>query len=261
MPAEVKILCNGFTNADSVADLGEERTQPTITLVRDGDMVMVVDPGILESQQILIDALGKENLTVEDVNVVFITHSHIDHYRNIGMFSNAKTLEYYGLWDNGKVENWSENFTPNIKILHTPGHDYSGLTLLADTGSEGEHPGIVAICGDVFWKENYPQKTEDDVYASNSDKLKESRDMVLQMADWVIPGHGEIYKNNRHGDGTKKEAVPAKEKKEAKIIVKCKKCGREMTSSKDKCYCRPYFCYRCCECGLDCDLCYCSHQK
>ena len=108
MPAEVKILIEGHTNADSVSEAGEENTQPTITLVRDGDFVIVTDPGILEDQQILVDALAKENLEVEDVNVVFITHSHLDHYRNVGMFPNAKTLEYYGLWDKGGIENWSE---------------------------------------------------------------------------------------------------------------------------------------------------------
>ena len=74
MPAEVKILIEGTTNADNVVETGEEKTQPTITLVKDGDLIMVVDPGILEDQQFLIDALQKEGITVEDVNVVCITH-------------------------------------------------------------------------------------------------------------------------------------------------------------------------------------------
>ena len=60
MPAEVKILVQGLTNADSVAETGAEHTQPTISLVRDGDLIMVTDPGVLESQQVLIDALEKE---------------------------------------------------------------------------------------------------------------------------------------------------------------------------------------------------------
>ena len=45
-----------------------------------------------------------------------------------------------------------------------------------------------------------------------------------------------------------------------KAVVKCKKCGREM-QQKDKCQCRPWLCFGCCECGLDCDLCGCSHKK
>ena len=185
--AEVKILIEGYTTADT-AESGEEKTCSTITLVRDKDIIMVVDPGVLEDQQMLIDKLKEEGLTIDDVNVVCITHSHIDHYRNIGMFPKAKTLEYYGLWDKNTVEDWKEQFTDDIGIIKTPGHDSSSITLLVKT-----EKGTIAICGDVFWKENFP---EDDAYASDKEKLKESRKKVLETADWVIPGHGGMYKVN-----------------------------------------------------------------
>jgi glyoxylase-like metal-dependent hydrolase (beta-lactamase superfamily II) len=254
MPSELKILVEGCTNADIVGETGEEKTQPTITLVRDGDLIMVVDPGILESQQVLINALKKENLTVEDVNIVCITHSHIDHYRNIGMFPNAKTLEYFGLWNKDTVDDWSENFTSNIQILHTPGHDYTCITLFVMTKD-----GVVAICGDVFWRENYPQNPKDDAYASNSEKLQESRKMVLKMADWIIPGHGKMYKNDRNAGEQEEKSVKIKTK-EPKIVVICKKCGRQM-KQEDKCKCRPWICFKCCECHTDCDNCNCSHKR
>lgn len=250
MPAEVKILVEGDTNADFVSRTEIEKTRPTITLVRDKDLIMVVDPGILESQQVLTDALQKENLTVEDVDVVCITHSHIDHYRNIGMFPRAKVLEYYGLWDKDTVKDWSENFTPNIQILHTPGHDYTGITLFVTT-----QDGIVAICGDIFWKENHPENPIDDNYASDFDKLKKSREMILKTADWIIPGHGPMYENDR-------SIMPGQEdteNKKSKSVAICKKCGRRMRE-KDKCQCRPQLCYNCCQCGLDCNNCSCSHR-
>jgi glyoxylase-like metal-dependent hydrolase (beta-lactamase superfamily II) len=252
MAAEVKILIEGYTNADSVAETGEERTQPTITLVRDGDLVMVVDPGILESQQVLIDVLEKENLTIKDVDIVCVTHSHIDHYRNIGMFPDAKILEHYGLWSRNGVENWSENFSQNIQILHTPGHDHTSITLFVTTSD-----GIVAICGDVFWKENYPKEPEDDNYALDLKKLEQSRRMILKMADWIIPGHGGMYKSNRNAVVSKKVSAD-KTKSQASTV--CRKCGRQMIK-KDSCLCRPWLCWRDCECGLDCDTCRCSHRK
>jgi len=259
MPAEVKILVEGYTNIGFVDQSEGEKTWPTITLVRDGDLVIVVDPGILESQQVLIDALEKEELTVQDVDVVCVTHSHLDHYRNIGMFPRAKTLEYYGLWDKVGVESWSENFTSNIKVLHTPGHDYTGITLLVTTGPDSGYPGVVAICGDIFWRENYPQDPKDDAYASNIERLKESRDMILKVADWIVPGHGAIYKNDKSAATAENEVAVETKKEKAKIVVVCKKCGRKM-EQKDKCLCRPYLCFRCCECEIDCDACSCSHK-
>ncbi|MEK7166876.1 MAG: MBL fold metallo-hydrolase [Patescibacteria group bacterium] len=101
--AEVKILIEGYTTADT-AEAGEEKTCPTITLIKDKDIVMVVDPGVLEDQKIIVNKLGGEGLTIDDINVVCITHSHIDHYRNIGMFPKAKILEYWGLWDKNTVK-------------------------------------------------------------------------------------------------------------------------------------------------------------
>lgn len=180
--AQVKILIEGYTKADD----GSEKTCATITLVRDKDLIMVVNPGVLESQQMLIDALKNEGLAMGDVNVVFLTHSHIDHFRNIGMFVTAKTLEYYGLWDKNTVEDWQVQFTGDIKIIKTPGHSNTALTLLVKTDI-----GTVAICGDVFWKENYP---DEDIYADEKEKLVESRKEVLKLADYIVPGHAGMYK-------------------------------------------------------------------
>lgn len=180
--AEVKILIEGYTSSDS----GGEKTCATITLVKDKDIVMVVDPGVLENQDLLTDALKNEGLAIEDVNIVCLTHSHIDHYRNVGMFPEAKTLEFYGLWDKNTVEDWEEQFSDDIKIIKTPGHDSTNITLLVNT-----EKGKIAICGDVFWKENYP---EEDPYADDLEKLKESRKEILEKADWIIPGHSGMYK-------------------------------------------------------------------
>ena len=185
MKAEVKVLVEGYTNEDSIESGEEEKTCATISLVKDKDIIMVVDPGVLESQQELIDALKKEGLRVSDINVVCLTHSHIDHYRNIGMFPEAKTLEYYGIWDKNTVDDWEEQFTENIKIIKTPGHDKTSVTLLVET-----EKGKVAICGDVFWKEGLPVVDE---YADDMDKLKESRKKVLELADYVIPGHDKMF--------------------------------------------------------------------
>ena len=186
--AEVKILIQGYTtdSLEGSAENGEEKTCSTITLIRDKEIVMVVDPGVLENQKMLTDRLEEEGLSLNDVNVVCITHSHFDHYRNIGMFPLAKTLEYWGLWDKNTVEDWNEQFSDDIKVIKTPGHNYDSLTLFVQT-----EKGVVAVCGDVFWRENSPKN---DPYASDKEKLKESREKVLETADWVIPGYGGMFK-------------------------------------------------------------------
>ncbi|MBT4870527.1 MAG: MBL fold metallo-hydrolase [Candidatus Diapherotrites archaeon] len=186
MVAEVKVLIEGSTNADGLAEGEEERSWPTITLIKDNGLNIVTDPGTLRNQRLLIDALAKENLTVDTIDMVFLTHSHIDHFRNVGMFPTAKVLEFYGIWEEDTVEEWKEQFSEDIQIIKTPGHIANGLTFLVKTKK-----GVVGVVGDVFWKENFPEKDE---YASDLAKLAESRKLVLREADFIIPGHGPLFK-------------------------------------------------------------------
>jgi len=185
--AEAKILIEGYTSADIKESEG--RTCPTMTLIRDGNNIIITDPGVLPSQEILKEKLKEEELSIDDINFVFLTHSHLDHYRNVGMFPCAKVLEYFGIWDGDKCDEWQEKFSKDIKIINTPGHNSNSLTFLVKTKR-----GTVAICGDVFWKENYPKN---DPYASDPAELSKSRKKVLQLADYIIPGHGEEYKVNK----------------------------------------------------------------
>ncbi|MBU1037100.1 MBL fold metallo-hydrolase [Patescibacteria group bacterium] len=182
--AEVKILIEGYA-----ADYVGGRSCSTITLVQDNNLNIVVDPGTLPNQKMLVAKLKKVGLNVDEINIVFITHSHMDHYRNIGMFKNAKSLDHWGWWQGDVWKEYKNPLSDNIKVFKTPGHSYDSVTLLVKTKD-----GTVAICGDVFWKKDFPAK---DPYASDKKKLQQSRKRILKIADYIIPGHGKIYKVNK----------------------------------------------------------------
>jgi len=177
--AQVKVLIKGYST--------KEKARATISLVKDKGIIMIVDPGSLENQNLLVNKLRGENLKTKDVNYVFITHSHPDHYINAGMFPKAKIIDSWAIWSGTKFQQRrSERFTDNLSIIETPGHDYSSITLIAKT-----ERGNVAVVGDLMWNNNYKAK---DPYATDSRKLMESRKKILKIADWIVPGHGDIYK-------------------------------------------------------------------
>ncbi|MGV8141845.1 MAG: MBL fold metallo-hydrolase [Candidatus Woesearchaeota archaeon] len=180
--AKVKIIVPGYIMH------GSGIVCSTCTLIKSEGKNIIVDPGTTKNQRIIIDALKKEGLTLRDIHVVCITHSHLDHYRNIGMFENAKSLDYWGLWSKDKLSfNTKERqFNKDIRVLRTPGHSYDGITLLVKTDT-----GIVAICGDIFWKKDYPKK---DVYAFDAKQLEKDRTMLKKVADYIIPGHGKMFR-------------------------------------------------------------------
>lgn len=184
--AEVKIIIEGFTNSDCREKGEEEKTRCTTALIRSDDKIILTDPGVLDDQQIMIDALANENLTVKDITDIFVTHSHPDHYRNVGMFPTARLIEYYGVWDGGKCDDRPRNLTKDLEIIETPGHSLDALTMLVKT-----EEGITAIVGDLWWSEKGPKF---DKFASDMDMLLENRDKISKIADYIVPGHGKIFK-------------------------------------------------------------------
>lgn len=84
----------------------------------------------------------------------------------------------------------------DIEIIDTPGHVSEHLSLLVDT-SEGK----VAIAGDVIWWSDTQeqivdpyQKELNQAVDMNMESLIKSRKKLLQMADYIIPGHGKKFK-------------------------------------------------------------------
>ena len=67
----------------------------------------------------------------------------------------------------------------------TPGHSYDGISLIVKTKT-----GKVAICGDIYWRKDYPKK---DIYANNQKRLLQDRKLLLKIADFIIPGHGSMF--------------------------------------------------------------------
>lgn len=61
----------------------------------------------------------------------------------------------------------------------------------------------MCIAQDVFWWEDGKQETDSvqklldlqDPFASDPEALQQSRKLVLDLADWIIPGHGVMFRN------------------------------------------------------------------
>ncbi len=192
--AEVKVLIQGYAREEGDVEFASSAT----TLIRDSGVNVIVDPGM--DRKRLLDALKNEGLSVADINFVILTHYHLDHTLLAGMFGNAKVLdnELFYSWD-GKIEEHGGKVPgTGIEIIRTPGHDPFHCTVLVQTGEFGK----VAVAADVFWwTDGEEQKTDKeslmnhkDPYMKDEGKLKESRKKVLELADYIIPGHGKPFR-------------------------------------------------------------------
>ncbi len=181
MFAKVKVLVAGCLASES-----DGRTCPTVTLVQDKNLNIVVDPGTVSDFNLITKSLAENGLELNDINLVFLTHCHFDHFYNVSAFKSAEVFDFWGIWKNNLIRENPGQLSENISVINTPGHSYDSQTMLVKT-----EEGLVAICGDVYWKENWPVIDE---YASKLNQLAESRDKILKVADFIVPGHGLMYK-------------------------------------------------------------------
>jgi len=190
--ATVKVLIPGY--AKEIA--GGWLASSTTTLIIDNGQKIIVDPGT--NRPLLLQKLKEEKLTPEGINYVFMTHYHPDHNLLTGIFANAIIMDDGLFYRNDKQ--WDhQGIIPDtdIKIIKTPGHDQFHASLIVPTND-----GIIVVAGDVFWwSDNEDQKTDrkslldrHDPFEKDHLQLITSRKKVLSLADWIIPGHGQMFK-------------------------------------------------------------------
>ena len=186
---QVDILIQGYNKND----VDPEEFASTTTLIRTGEHNIVTDPGTHKSVDTYINALEKYGLTLDDIDYVFLTHDHLDHVRDVALFPNATVINRWGFHKGDEhPEQEDEEFEvfPGITRVAAPGHATSESVLFVDTKI-----GKVCVAGDVFWYADFgPEK---DPYVLNEKELQASRKMVLERADYIIPGHDKMVKVER----------------------------------------------------------------
>ncbi len=170
-------------------DNGARKVASTIALVKGDGVLIVVDPGMVTDAGLITKSLINRNVKSKDITHVFISHHHPDHTINIGLFPNAEVIDFWGKY---KGDIWQDHkdgyeLAPGIKVLRTPGHTKEDASLVVETGK-----GIFVFTH-LWW---FPNMTpENDPLAWNQEVLEKHREHILKIADWIVPGHGKMFKN------------------------------------------------------------------
>ncbi len=189
--AAVKIIVKGYFKW-----LNEERNQfkasSTVTLIKDGSVNILVDSGNHEIEKKLLTALKKEGLKPSDIDYVIITHHHADHVANNHLFRNAIMTDWLTSYKKDKfvvdfdiLSKKKNIISPNVYIIPTPGHSDDACSVIVNTAK-----GAVAVSGDLF----VTKQVEKNIYVSDQKEYKKNAKKVLALVDYIIPGHGVIFK-------------------------------------------------------------------
>lgn len=176
---------------------GGRRVASTIGLVRGTGATVIVDPGFVSETSLLLQALQKSGVNPEQVTHVFISHHHPDHTINTALFPNATVVDFWATYKGDMWEDHGDNYViaPGIKVLRTPGHTSEDASLVVDT-NQGTvvftHVWWFLSDGTLVPKGLFPPA---DPIAENPDQLDTSRSRVRDLADCIVPGHGQPFPN------------------------------------------------------------------
>ena len=178
--ASVHLLHAGYTG---------ERTASSIVLVRDGDALIVSDPGMVARRSLILDPLAKLGVDPAAVTHVFLSHHHPDHTMNVALFPNAEVVDF---WARYRDDLWLDmpgdgyRLSPKAQLWLTPGHTAEDASLIIEADD-----GVYAMTH-LWWHAD--RTPELDPYADDQRAIEAGRERVLAVADVVIPGHGGAFR-------------------------------------------------------------------
>ncbi|MFH1832736.1 MAG: MBL fold metallo-hydrolase [Candidatus Levyibacteriota bacterium] len=187
---KVKVLIEGYAREIK----GGWVASSTVTFIESNGKKIIADPGCNKKK--LAEALEKEGIKTGDIDYVFLSHNHSDHVFLAALFENTKRVDELYIYS-GDIITEHNGIIPDtdLKIILTPGHMEEHCSLVIPSPK-----GTYVVAGDVFWwYENEKQKViidkpDNDPEHMNLQKLITSRKKILEIADYVIPGHGKMFK-------------------------------------------------------------------
>lgn len=184
----IDILIEGYAN---ITKSGWDASGTTTLITTDTELKIIADPGA--NRDLLLQKLDERGLVVGDIDMVFLTHHHLDHAMNVGIFPNARVIDEEAVYTQSvAIEGVKMLPGTDMTVMATPGHEYAHAALVVPTKD-----GTVVVAGDNFWwttseKQEVDLHKKDD-FAEKMDELVASRKEILAIADWVIPGHGKMF--------------------------------------------------------------------
>jgi glyoxylase-like metal-dependent hydrolase (beta-lactamase superfamily II) len=171
----------------------------TTTLIRGEGIHILVDPGWRDEP--LLAALAERCLAPEQIDLIYVTHLHPDHFRSARLFPEARWLAY-----GPEIEHWRDKIAEvdhdilarlepvhaevhaDVHIVPTPGHTMQHTSVLFQSGGRR----ILIAADALLCREYYEHRTVHPI-SEDAELALRSLAEAGEMADTIIPGHDAPY--------------------------------------------------------------------
>lgn len=198
------IWYEGFTDPE-IRKMSEDfgiTSQPTVTLVKTDGLNILIDPGWHDP--------GKPNrlsmdmqyfgLNRHNIDEIFITHWHHDHWNGISLFPNVR-VTYAGISQSVVKMHLKDDAEGRELVKLSEGEDWhSGMEVISTIGHTSHDHSVkmhlkdkvyIASGDAIVSKMYYETKTffPNDRVEEHKEDLLASYDKIVRQADFIIPGH------------------------------------------------------------------------
>lgn len=164
----------------------------SVTLLQHEGQNILVDTGGRGMFHAIKIGLKEHGLDPSDINVVILTHLHLDHSYNVCRFPEARLFAWMHEWRDRETVRIKDidgfRLFDRITLIQTPGHAEEHISVAV----EGDDGAMTVISGDAV-NEEYSLTGAIKAFVYDETLYRKSADRILAMADAVIPGHGRIF--------------------------------------------------------------------
>jgi glyoxylase-like metal-dependent hydrolase (beta-lactamase superfamily II) len=179
-------------------DHGVRPVLSTCTLIQGEGFRLIIDPGVGKPEQMAAELDRRTGLKLRDIDTVFVTHEHEDHWYGLAHFPDARWLagpEVAAALNKTKklskpVEPAPGRLFDAVEVIPTPGHTLGHHSVRFDCNGLSVVTAGDAVATLDFWRERQGFYNCVDFELS-----AKSMEKIASLADVVVPGHDNYFLN------------------------------------------------------------------
>ena len=177
-------------------DRGVRSAICTCTVIHGEGFRLIVDPSLAKAEQMTAELDRRTGLKLRDIDAVFVTHEHADHWFGLAHFPEARWLAAQdvaaALNKTHKLPKQVESATGKlfdaVEIIATPGHTLSHHSLRFDCDGVS-----VVVAGDAVATMDFWRDRRGYFNCVDFDLSARSMNAIAGLADIVVPGHDNFF--------------------------------------------------------------------
>jgi len=168
----------------------------TCALIAGDGFRLLVDPSLADAADMAGELDRRTGLKPRDIDAVFVTHEHGDHFAGLGHFPQAQwlaapavaeILNKSGKWSR-RVEGITDRLFDAMEVIPTPGHTNTHHSLRFDCDGLS-----IVVAGDAVATQDFFRERRGYFNAVDFELSARMMDKLAATADIIVPGHDNYF--------------------------------------------------------------------